>query len=518
MILLDFGAVLVGLDKQRCINALQQVGLDSIASYVDEHRSEDLFHRIELGGSSKEFCDEARRRSSGNPTDEEVEWAWGQLLTGIPKAKLQRIRELRARGYRTAVLSNTNHIHWKQALRDFFSIEGLTIEDYFDEVFLSCNLGIVKPCDDIYRAVTDKMGCAPEDILFIDDSVINCDGARKNGMHAYHDPTGNSWMSNTKTDEDIQKMYEGIKAEPSVCIIGNFDGVHKGHQYIIERLKEIGRERRLRTIIVTFNSHPRTLFDKNFVPRYLTTIVEKTALLRQCGVDEVRVMPFTHEFANTTARDFMEHYLRDGMGVEVLLLGYDNHFGKRNAAEDFHTYREYGKELGIEVILADAKDVEEEGRSVRVSSSHVRHLVMEGHMEETTLCLGRPYCISGIVVHGREEGRKMGFPTANIMPPERKLLPPNGAYETRVTIEGMEDTEPMAAMTNIGRRPTFDDNDCNITIETNIFGFNGDIYNKNITIQFIRMIRPEQHFSSTEALRQQLEKDRRKAMEAQGMN
>lgn len=139
-------------------------------------------------------------------------------------------------------------------------------------------------------------------------------------------------------------------------------------------------------------------------------------------------------------------------------------------------------------------------------------------MEEATLCLGRPYCISGIVVHGREEGRKMGFPTANIMPPERKLLPPNGAYETRVTIEGMEDTEPMAAMTNIGRRPTFDDNDSNITIETNIFGFNGDIYNKNITIQFIRMIRPEQHFSSTEALRQQLEKDRRKAMEAQGMN
>jgi len=371
---------------------------------------------------------------------------------------------------------------------------------------------MVKPCDDIYRAVTDKMGCAPEDVLFIDDSVINCDGAVKNGMHAFHDPTGNEWLSMTETDEDIQRMYEGITAEPSACIIGNFDGVHKGHQYVIDRLKEIGRERRLRTIIVTFNSHPRTLFDKDFVPRYLTTIVEKTALLRQSGVDEVRVMPFTHEFANTTAHDFMEHYLRDGMGVKVLLLGYDNRFGKRNAEEDFQTYREYGRELGIDVILADAKDIEEQGKSIRVSSSHVRHLVIEGRMEEAAQCLGRPYSISGIVVHGREEGRKMGFPTANILPPERKLLPPNGAYETRVTIEGREDATPMAAMTNIGRRPTFDETGQNITIETNIFDFNEDLYNKNITIQFIRMIRPEQHFSSPEALRQQLEKDRKEVM------
>lgn len=506
VILFDFGAVLVGLDKQRCINALQQVGLDNIASYVDEHRSEDLFHRLELGGSTEEFCREARERSNGNPTDAEVAWAWEQLLTGVPLQKLQRIRQLRQRGYRTAVLSNTNWIHWNQALRDFFSIEGLTIDDYFDHVFLSCDLRMVKPDPRIYEAVADTMQCRFDEILFIDDSARNCKGARSKGIHTYHDPTGNDWIGLTATDEGIMKMMQGNTAQPSACIIGNFDGVHLGHRHIINRLKEIGQERNLHTIAVTFNTHPRALFDSSFTPSYLTTIEEKTALLRESGIDEVRVIPFTREFAGTTARDFMKYSLRDEMGVKVLLLGYDNRFGKRNMDEDFHAYEQYGKEFGIEVLLAEAVDVEEQGENVRVSSSHIRHLIAEGRVEEATQCLGRHFCVSGTVVHGHEEGRRMGFPTANIMPQPTKLLPPNGAYETMVTVEG-SDAAPMQAMTNIGYRPTFKDEKA-ITIETNIFDFTGDLYDKDITIAFVRKIRDEQAFPSTEALRQQLIKDR----------
>ena len=127
-------------------------------------------------------------------------------------------------------------------------------------------------------------------------------------------------------------------------------------------------------------------------------------------------------------------------------------------------------------------------------------------MEEATQCLGRHFCVSGTVVHGHEEGRRMGFPTANIMPQPTKLLPPNGAYETMVTVEG-SDAAPMQAMTNIGYRPTFKDEKA-ITIETNIFDFTGDLYDKDITIAFVRKIRDEQAFPSTEALRQQLIKDR----------
>ena len=143
--LFDFGAVIVSLDKQRCIQALRQVGCGEIASYVDEHRSEDLFHEIELGGSNENFCQEAREKSHCNATDEEICWAWNELLTGIPLEKLRIIQHYHdTLGYKTALLSNTNWIHWEYS-KKFFSADGRKAEDYFDNIFLSCDLGMIKP-------------------------------------------------------------------------------------------------------------------------------------------------------------------------------------------------------------------------------------------------------------------------------------------------------------------------------------------------------------------------------------
>lgn len=496
LLLFDFGAILVSLDKQRAINAFKSVGAEEIAVYIDEHRSEDLFHRIELGGSAENFCREVAEKCPKYHGDGAV-WAWEQLLTGIPIEKLRLIHHLKHDcGYKTAVLSNTNWIHWNQAVRDFFSADGLTIDDYFDHIFLSCGLGVVKPDPAIYQAVLDETGVKAEDILFIDDSIVNCKGAEALGIHTMHDPSGNQWM---------KRITGESHREPSIAIIGNFDGVHLGHQYIIDKAIRLGRKHSLRSIAVTFNVHPRTLFDPSFKPQYLSTVEEKVSRLKSFGLDEVCVIPFTREFANTPARDFMRQTLKEELNVEMLLIGYDNRFGKRNSEECFENYQQYGKELGIKVVLANPIDVE----TVRVSSSHVRHLVSEGRMQEAAVCLGSPYSITGTVTHGYQEGRKIGFPTANILPPDMKLLPPNGAYETVAIIDGKEHT----SMTSIGTRPTFEKGD-SVMIETNIFDFNEDIYDKEITILFKRKLRDEQHFDSVEELMLQLQEDRKTIMQA----
>lgn len=530
LLLFDFGAILVSLDKQRAINAFKSVGAEEIAVYIDEHRSEDLFHRIELGGSAENFCREVAEKCPNYQGNGAV-WAWEQLLTGIPVEKLRLIHHLKHDcGYKTAVLSNTNWIHWNQATRDFFTADGLTVGDYFDHIFLSCGLGVVKPDPSIYQAVLDETGVKAEDILFIDDSIVNCKGAEALGIHTMHDPSGNLWM---------KRITGESHREPSIAIIGNFDGVHLGHQYIINKAEKLGKKHNLRSIAVTFNVHPRTLFDPSFKPQYLSTTEEKVSRLKSFGLDEVSVIPFTKEFANTSAHDFMKLTLKEELNVEMLLIGYDNRFGKRNSEECFEDYQQYGKELGIKVVLANPLDVaigsrgsrdtshtmdtsltstpshtsatshyssltSLTGATVRVSSSHIRHLVGEGRMEEAAVCLGSPYSITGTVAHGYQEGRKIGFPTANIMPPDMKLLPPNGAYETTVIIDGKE----HLSMTSIGTRPTYGKGD-SVMIETNIFDFNEDIYDKEITVLFKRKLRNEQQFNSVKELMMQLQKDKR---------
>lgn len=509
LLLFDFGMVLVGLAKQRCIEALQKVGCGRIAYYVDEYRQEDLFHELEIGGSVESFCNEARLQSAYTDetgifhpctaTNEQICWAWNEILTGIPVEKLRMIWHLRHDlGYRTAVLSNTNEIHWQKAVNDYFTADGLTVDDYFDEIYLSCRLGMVKPDDDIFNEVKRLTGPGIENFLFIDDSEKNCRAAERNGIHAFCDAKGDKWM------KAIGPWLEG---GGHAAVIGNFDGVHRGHLSVIDRLRSVAQEHNLMPLVITFDNHPRAVIQSDFQPEFLSTLPERVGMLRRAmrpsgeesSAEDVHLMHFTKELSAMPAYDFMEKVLRDQLDVRLLLLGYDNRFGHYNPEENFDVYRRYGKELGIEVLMAEPINVD----GARVSSSLIRTLLKEGRMEEANACLGYPYFLTGTVVHGYEEGRKIGFPTANILPPDGKLMPPNGVYESEVLIDG--DTKVRRGMTNIGTRPTY--NGSNVTVETNILGFIGNVYGKVITVRLLRRIRPEMQFQSPAELKEQIEKD-----------
>ena len=394
LLLFDFGAILVGLDKQRCIRALRKVGCGEIASYVDEHRSEDLFHELELGGSKENFCQEAREKSGSNTSDKDVCWAWNELLTGIPTEKLRFIRHLHDDlGYKTAILSNTNWIHWEKS-EQYFQVEGLTVKDYFDYIFLSCDLGMIKPDKEVYQRVIDETGIPAKDILFIDDSITNCMGAHALGIRTIHDPSGNAWM------------------QPKAAVIGNFDGIHLGHQYIIDCLKQLASDypTPLSTVAITFDRHPRVLFDSSFIPKYITPLKEKERQLLKYGLDSVAIMPVNKDFAEISAYDFMK-FMHDEMGIKILLIGYDNRFGARKDGQEegFEDYQCYGREIGIEVVQASPREASDK----HVSSSVVRRQLLSGDIEAANESLGRRFSVTGKVVKGHQNGRKIGFPTAN---------------------------------------------------------------------------------------------------------
>lgn len=512
ILLFDFGCILVGLDKQRCTSALKKIGCGRIAYYVDECKQEDLFHDLEIGGKTEVFCDEARRKSSYTDadgkehpcmaTDEEICWAWNQLLTGVPEEKLRFIRHLHDDlGYRTAILSNTNWIHWEHSVKEFFTVEGREVTDYFDDIFLSCDLGLVKPDDRIYDIMLEHLGVKGEDVFFIDDSARNCEAASRHGIECLNDIDGTQWMARLQDMVAQQTADDAASAEERqgrAAVIGNFDGVHKGHQYVLEKLLHLAGKYELRPLVLTFDKHPRSYFHRSKRTEFLTTLDERRARLSDMGIADMQVLEFNDQLAAVSAYDFMKDVLRDKMNVKLLLLGYDNRFGKRNDAEDFHSYQEYGKELGIKLILANPLDVEGE----RVSSSHIRHLIERGAVDEAARCLGYNYFVTGEVKKGHQEGRKIGFPTANILPPPAKLIPATGVYVTEVLVAG----NIYKGITNVGCRPTFG-NGTDVTIETYIDAFEGDLYGKEITVSFVRRIRDEICFDNAEQLKVQIEED-----------
>ena len=194
ILLFDFGGVLVDLDKQRCIEAFDRLGFD-IRPCLGTYRQGGVFSLLERGAIGvPEFCDEIRRMA-GNPdlTDTSIAAAWEQYLAGVPAERLEKLLELR-QSYRVSLLSNTNAIHWEQSLRDFFNYKGLGIGDFFEEVFLSYELGVEKPAPEIFHIVAERLGAQPEDILFLDDSEVNCEAARNCGLQAKLAPAGGGWM------------------------------------------------------------------------------------------------------------------------------------------------------------------------------------------------------------------------------------------------------------------------------------------------------------------------------------
>ena len=319
--------------------------------------------------------------------------------------------------------------------------------------------------------------------------------------------------------------------------IGFFDGVHLGHCYVLEQLHRLAQEKDMPSMAITFDRHPRQVVDTQWHPLLLTTLEEKIEMLQQTGIDVLVVLPFDEKMASLSARDFMLQVLKERLGVRLLLTGYDNRFGHRTADshENFHDYVRYGNEMGIDVVCGeglltsrqqdikttrhqDDKTTRQQDNGVYVSSSLIRRLLSEGRVSEAAQCLGRPYSLSGTVVHGFEQGRKMGFPTANIQTDACRLVPADGVYAVHVKpqLSNLRSALPLGSskksqtsnligLTNIGMRPTFDGH--RRTIETHILDFEGDLYGQHITIDFVERLRDEQHFESPEELAQQMMRD-----------
>lgn len=285
--------------------------------------------------------------------------------------------------------------------------------------------------------------------------------------------------------------------------IGLFDGLHRGHRYLLEQLRQVAANRHLDTAVVTFADHPRCLLGHPDAPSLLTPLDEKIALLSESGVHRCILLDFSPEMAQCSAETFLCDYLRGRFDIDLLLVGHDHRFGRPRLGEGFAEYVEYGRRVGIEVQRASRyapSDVSEV-----IASSVVRRLLAEGKVAEAWRLLGRPYTLSGMVVEGRRNGRKLGFPTANLrLDSPRKLLPRIGVYAVYVDL----DNRRYCAMTNIGRRPTLD-NGTDITIETHLLDFDQNLYGRQLTLQFIERIRDEKRHSSLAALVQQLQDDAR---------
>ena len=300
--------------------------------------------------------------------------------------------------------------------------------------------------------------------------------------------------------------------------IGTFDGIHLGHQSVVSQLRAAASARGLRSMVITFERHPRQVLQPEWKPKLLTTLNEKTELFAQMGIDVLVVLRFDLAMSTLSSRQFMEQVLKRDLGVELLLMGYDNHFGNDRSA-CFNDYVAYGRELDMEVLCGEPADV----NGLRASSTLVRNLLEEGRVAQAALCLGRPNSLTGRVVHGQQIGRQLGFPTANILPDDPfHLIPAPGVYAVRIAVlpddpapaDGLPSPLPddalLQGMMNIGTRPTF--NGQRTTLETHIFDFTGNLYDCRLTIFFIGRLRDEQAFASPQDLAAQMHRD---AIEAQ---
>lgn len=295
---------------------------------------------------------------------------------------------------------------------------------------------------------------------------------------------------------------------PCVATIGFFDGVHLGHRHIIRKVVETARREGLLSAVVTFERHPRQVLCPDWRPQLILTYEEKKALLSETCIDELVVLRFDESMAALSARTFMHDILLQRLGVRILLTGYDNHFGHREAgcSEGFDDYVVYGRDMGMTVLRGDPLDVGD----IRVSSSKVRRLLTNGDVGTAWRCLGRPYQLTGTVISGEHIGTSMGFPTANLrLRDSDKLIPAVGVYAVRVLLDGH--TEWLNGMMNIGTRPTFGGD--HQTLEVHVFDFDGNLYGRQVCVSFVCRLRPEMKFDSREELIVQLNDDARRAEE-----
>ncbi|WP_372773681.1 bifunctional riboflavin kinase/FAD synthetase [Mangrovibacterium sp.] len=300
------------------------------------------------------------------------------------------------------------------------------------------------------------------------------------------------------------KIYHDINdfhVEKPILTIGSFDGVHLGHLEVISRLNEIAKQKNGESVIFTFYPHPRlVLFPDEGNLRLLTTLHEKIRLFEKAGIDHLVIYPFTKEFSQLNYTDFVREILVEKLNINSLVVGYDHKFGK-NREGSFDMLLSLSKEFNFELEKLDVLLID----NTNISSSKIRESLQNGNVARANSYLGYPYTLHGTVIEGQKLGRKIQFPTANILASDpHKLIPGYGVYAVFVLVGG----KCYEGMLNIGTRPTVNSNADHRSIEVHILNFDGDLYHKEIELEFISKIRDEKKFASIDDLRVQLEEDK----------
>lgn len=291
--------------------------------------------------------------------------------------------------------------------------------------------------------------------------------------------------------------------KPCVATIGFFDGVHRGHQFLVGQLTQLAHEEGLESTVITFDRHPREVVNDGYVPELLNSLEEKMIRLSLTEADNCVILPFDERMAVLSARDFMESVLVKKLNVRKLLIGYDNRFG-HDRTEGFADYVRYGRELGMDVIQSEPLLVHGTG----VSSSAIRRLVAQGDVEGAEMLLGYPYTLMGTVVEGFQKGRQLGFPTANLqLACSHKLLPAPGVYVVKVREE--HSMEMKCGIMNIGTRPTFDGR--RLALEVHILNYEADLYGERLVVSLVKRLREERKFDDIGQLVRQMHEDARQA-------
>lgn len=298
------------------------------------------------------------------------------------------------------------------------------------------------------------------------------------------------------------RIFHSIKEfhsdKKTVVTLGTFDGVHMGHTAILKKLIQNTENGKFESTVLTFFPHPRMVLQDNSDLKLLNTITEKIELLEKIGIENLIIHPFDESFAQLSAEEFVKTILVDHLHVEKIIIGYDHRFGKNRTA-NIDDLILFGKQYSFEVEQISAEEI----NAVSISSTKIRTALEDGNIDLANKYLGYSYLLSGTVVKGRQLGRTIGYPTANIeLEKEYKLVPKNGVYIVRSEINGKQ----VFGMMNIGFNPTVQGK--TKTIEVHFFNFNADIYNLNIRVAIVQRIRSEKKFESIALLQQQLEKDK----------
>lgn len=284
-----------------------------------------------------------------------------------------------------------------------------------------------------------------------------------------------------------------------IATVGFFDGVHIGHRHLIDQVKREAARRGLPSAVITFPVHPRKVLQTDYQPALLCGFDEKIEQLATTGIDYCISLPFTVELSQLSAKEFMQKVLKEKLRVDTLFVGYDHRFG-RDREDSYPEYRQYGKEIGMHVILATELQVGDDD----VSSSEIRRLLKGGKIKEANELLSYNYRLSGKIVEGYQVGRTIGYPTANMRVWERyKVVPELGVYAVMVHLRDLI----YPGMLYIGRRPTLH-TDNEISVEVNLFDFNGNLYNQSMSVEFIDFIRSDRKFDTKEELVAQIHQDK----------